>query len=95
MEILAAVLVIVALGVVVWFVGTPLRAGASAVDAEQRDLEARRDALEAERESKYREIRETEIDYRTGKLTEDEWRRQDRELRAQAVDVLRRLDELG
>lgn len=95
MEILAAVLVILALGVVVWFVGAPLRGGAEAVDAVERDLEARRDALDAAKEAKYREIRETELDFRTGKLSEDEWRAQDRELRAEAVDILKRLDELG
>lgn len=95
MEILAAVLVIVALGAVVWFVGAPLRAGATAVDVAERDIEARRDALEAAKEAKYREIRETELDFRTGKLAEDEWRAQDRQLRAEAVEILKRLDELG
>lgn len=95
MEILVAVLVIAALGAVVWFVGAPLRAGAAAVDAAERELEARRDALDAEKEAKYREIRETELDFRTGKLSEEEWKAQDRQLRAEAVEILKRRDELG
>lgn len=95
MEILAALLVIAAVGAVIWFVGAPLRAGATAVDAAERDLQARRDALDAAKEAKYREIRETELDFRTGKLAEDEWRAQDRRLRAEAVDILKQRDELG
>lgn len=95
MEVVAAVLVIVVLGLVVWFVGGPLRGGASAVDERARDEESRRDALEAAKEAKYREIRETELDHRTGKLTDEEWRALDRQLRAEAVEILRALDELG
>ena len=56
---------------------------------------ARRDDLEAAKEAKYREIRDAELDYRTGKLSEDDWRALDRELRAEAMELLRRLDELG
>jgi hypothetical protein len=95
MEVVAAVLVIVALGAVVWFVGAPLRAGRAMVDAQQRDEESRRDALDAAREAKYREIRDAELDRRTGKLTDEEWRSIDRQLRAEAVEILRALDELG
>ena len=51
--------------------------------------------LEAAKEAKYREIRDTELDFRTGKLSEADWRAQDRALRAQAVELLRRLDALG
>jgi hypothetical protein len=34
------------------------------------------------------------MDMRTGKLSEADWRVQDRALRAEAVEILRRLDEL-
>jgi 2,3-bisphosphoglycerate-independent phosphoglycerate mutase len=95
MEVLTAVLVMVALGAVVWFVGAPLRAGRAMVDARERDVEARRDALDAAKQAKYQEIRDTELDRRTGKLTEEEWRSIDRQLRAEAVEILRQLDELG
>ena len=50
--------------------------------------------LDAAREAKYREIREAELDHRTGKLSEEDWHALDRELRAEAVDILRRLDDL-
>ena len=50
--------------------------------------------LEAEKESKYREIRDAELDFRMGKLSEAEWRSLDSELREQAIAILRRLDEL-
>jgi hypothetical protein len=54
----------------------------------------RRAALEAAKEAKYREIRDAELDYRTGKLSEGDWRTLDRSLRAEAVDLLKRLDQL-
>lgn len=95
MEILVAVVVIAVVGAVIWFVGAPLRAGAAAVDVAERDQQARRDALDAAKEAKYREIRETELDFRTGKLSEEEWTAQDRRLRAEAVEILKRRDELG
>jgi hypothetical protein len=90
-DVLAPLIVIVLLGVVVWLVSGPLRTGAAVSDGAQG---ARRDDLEAAKEAKYREIRDAELDYRTGKLSPDDWRALDRELRAEAMDLLRRLDEL-
>jgi hypothetical protein len=89
---LAPVIVIVVLGVVVWLVSGPLRAGATV--AEDADA-AQREDLEAAKEAKYREIRDAELDFRTGKLSEADWRTLDRELRAEAMELLRRLDALG
>jgi hypothetical protein len=91
-DILAPLIVIVVLTVVVLLVSAPLRGGASARSEERAEL--RRADLEAARESKYREIRDTELDYRTGKLSEADWRRLDRELRAEAIEILRHLDDL-
>jgi hypothetical protein len=91
-DVLAPLIVIVLLGVVVWLVSGPLRTGAPA--AQEVD-DVRRDDLEAAKEAKYREIRDAELDYRTGKLSEADWRTIDRELRAEAIELLRRLDELG
>ena len=71
-------------------VSVPLRHGAR-VD---RREDERRAALEAAKEAKYREIRDAELDYRIGKLDDDDWRATDRELRAQAIRILRELDEL-
>jgi hypothetical protein len=92
-DVLAPLIVIAVLTVVVLLVSAPLRGGASA-RAEQRDDVLRAD-LEAAREAKYREIRDAELDYRTGKLSEADWKRLDRELRAEAIDILRRLDEVA
>ena len=92
MDVLAPLIVIVLLGAVVWLVSAPLRAGAAAADERET---ARRADLEAAKETKYGEIREAELDRRTGKLSEDDWRIVDRQLRAEAVDILRQLDELG
>ena len=41
-----------------------------------------REELEAAKEAKYREIRDAELDHRMGKLSEEDWRALDRELRA-------------
>ena len=92
MDVLAPLLVIVLLAVVVWLVSGPLRGGAARVEEHEA---AQRADLEAAKEAKYREIREAELDRRTGKLSEADWRAVDRELRAEAVEILRRLDALG
>jgi flagellar biosynthesis/type III secretory pathway M-ring protein FliF/YscJ len=57
--------------------------------------EARRAELEAAKEAKYREIRDAELDLQMGKLSAEDHRRTDRELRAEAVAILAELDELG
>jgi hypothetical protein len=93
LDVLAPLIVIAVLALVVLLVSAPLRRGASA-RAEERDEMLRVD-LEASREAKYREIRDAEMDYRTGKLSEADWRTLDRELRGEAIEILRRLDELG
>ena len=68
----------------------PLRRGS---DLEPEGLTPSREALEAEKEAKYREIRDAELDRRTGKLSAEDWSALDAELRAEAVEILRRLDE--
>jgi hypothetical protein len=92
-DVLAPLIVIAVLTLVVLLVSAPLRGGASA-RAEERDEVLRAD-LEAAREAKYREIRDAELDYRMGKLSEADWKRLDRELRREAIDILRRLDEVA
>ena len=57
--------------------------------------EARRRVLEASKEAKYREIRDAELDREMGKLSQEDWRMVDRDLRAQAIEILRELDDLG
>jgi hypothetical protein len=84
------VVIFVVLLVVVWFLSGPLRSRR----ADEAGESAERAELEAARDAKYREIRDAELDYRTGKLSEADWRVLDRGLRAEAVEILRRLDEL-
>jgi membrane protein implicated in regulation of membrane protease activity len=75
--------------VVALVVAGPLRRPADPVrgDSQRTDLEAAKQA-------KYREIRDAELDHRMGKLSDADWRAVDRELRAEAAEILRRLDEL-
>ena len=89
MEIFLALVIVV---LVAWFVTAPLRDRAPAQRddpevAELADLEARKAA-------KYRQIRDAETDRAAGKLTEEDYRRLDRELRAEAIDILKRIDRL-
>jgi hypothetical protein len=48
-------------------------------------------ALEAAREAKYREIRDLELDYRTGKLSLQDYRATDTALRIEALAILERI----
>ena len=86
-------LVLVVLAVVVLVVSGPLRRGR--VEAIESSEASRRAGLEAAKEAKYAEIRDAELDHRMGKLSAEDWRAQDRTLRAEAIEILRRLDELG
>jgi hypothetical protein len=85
-----ALLIIVLLAAVVWLVSEPLRAARAAPEAP----DSGRAGLEAAKEAKYREIRDAEMDERTGKLSPEDYRALDRALRAEAVEILRQLDEL-
>ena len=91
MDALAPILVILALAFVVWLVGAPLRKGPQVAD---EAIAVERESLEAARDAKYREIRELELDHRTGKLSDEDFRALDRQLRGEAVEILRRLDAL-
>ena len=85
-------LVLVVICVVVLVIAGPLRAGRA---AEREALESvERAELEASKEAKYAEIRDAELDYRMGKLSEADWRGLDRRLRREAVELLHRLDAL-
>jgi len=53
-----------------------------------------RDELEAAKEAKYREIRDAELDLEMGKLSRDDHRAIDRELRAEAIEILKRIDSI-
>lgn len=88
MEMILVMLLVVA---VVAMVVAPLRPGHAGYA--ELDEDAARAELEAARDAKYREIRDVELDRDTGKLSDAEWRSQDRVLRREAMDLLERLDE--
>ncbi|WP_445151565.1 hypothetical protein [Baekduia sp. Peel2402] len=90
---MAVVLVLAAAIAAGWVIAGPLRG--SNAEAEDAALAARLEDLEAAKESRYREIREAEMDFRTGKLSEADYKAIDRQLRQEAMEILRRLDALG
>jgi len=94
------VIVLALLAVVVVFVSAPFRrtpaaeggpgagAGAAAIDTRIAELDAAREA-------KYREIRDAELDHRTGKLSDADYEAIDGRLRADAIEILHRLDSIS
>jgi hypothetical protein len=60
----------------------------------ERQEESRIEELQAAKEAKYREIRDAELDREMGKLSREDWRAVDRELRAEAIEILQKLDRL-
>jgi hypothetical protein len=89
LEILLAVAIVV---VVAWFVTAPLRRRPSAETDDPAEAELAE--LEARKEAKYRQIRDAEADRAAGKMTEEDFKRLDRELRGEAVAILKRIDKL-
>jgi flagellar biosynthesis/type III secretory pathway M-ring protein FliF/YscJ len=92
-DVVALLVIVVVVAAVVAIVGTPLRPG-----RRERARGAAADAiaeLEARKEAKYREIRDAEMDLRTGKLSQEDHRVLDRQLRAEAMAILRALDDAG
>ena len=87
MEVVAPALVLA--GLVAVLVLRPLRSGSFA----DSSGDVRTD-LAAAKEAKYREIHDAELDHQMGKSSEEDWRALDRELRDQAIEILKRLDEL-
>jgi hypothetical protein len=104
---LIAILVLLLFGVVVFVVGAPLRRsrqgdpatadeGTSAEMSRQQSVLAQdiaHDDLESAREAKYREIRDAEMDFRTGKLSQEDYEAIDVQLRAEALEILNRLGD--
>ncbi len=88
MTALIALLTVVLLFSVVFVISAPFRR--RALSPESQDPE--RDDLEAARAAKYREIRDAELDFRTGKLSREDYEAVDGSLRAEAVEILDRLE---
>ena len=85
---MSALIVLVILFGVVLFVTAPLRRARGADAGSAGELAE----LEAAREAKYREIRDAELDHRTGKLSEADYVALDNTLRTEAIEILRRID---
>ncbi len=90
MEAVAGLIILAVVTAVALIVIAPVRRGS---DPAQRGESSLRVELEAAKEAKYREIRDAQMDWRTGKLSEPDHRELDRQLRAEAVVILRALDE--
>jgi hypothetical protein len=88
MEYVIAVIILLALVAAV--VLRPLVLGVGDDDRES----ASREELEAAKEAKYREIRDAQLDFEMGKLSKEDHRAVDRQLRAEAIAILQRLDGL-
>ena len=88
MDLVQLLLVLAVLVVAVAVISAPLRGPRTPPP----DVDAAEVAeLEAAREAKYRDIRDAELDYRTGKLSREDWESVDRRLRSEAIEILDRL----
>jgi hypothetical protein len=85
-------LVLVILAGVVVFVSAPFRRAQTAAGLAPGERELAE--LEAAREAKYREIRDAELDLRTGKLSDEDYGAIDGALRAEAVEILHAIDTI-
>lgn len=90
MSLAAAALMILLIGVVLSIVLRPL----NAVPGLRRRASGERADLEAQREAKYQEIRDTEMDYKTGKLSVQDYEAVDGALRSEALAILDRIGAL-
>ncbi len=81
-------IILVILAAVVLFVTTPLRRLGAPGEVGPDPLAD----LEAAREAKYRELRDADLDHRTGKLSDADYEELDRALRGEAVEILHGID---
>jgi hypothetical protein len=86
MEVLIGALL---LALVATFVLWPLHGGGAPAQATEDPVLA---DLEARKEAKYREIRDAQLDHASGKLSDEDFRGQDAQLRSEAVELLKQLD---
>ena len=81
-------LVLVVLAIALYVITGPLLSARRASQVASDDVRA----LEAARDAKLQEIRDAEMDLRTGKLSDEDYAAIDRTLRTEAVGILERLD---
>jgi hypothetical protein len=94
-QIAGVILAFALLALVLFVISGPLRADPAKARHEQASAPSHERAeLEAAREAKYREIRDTELDMRTGKLSRSDYEAIDGALRTEALAILDRLQAL-
>jgi hypothetical protein len=90
--------IMVLLGLVVVFITAPLRraspSGELALQMAVEDGGPEVRELETARDAKLRELRDAELDHRTSKLSDEDYQALDTTLRAEAIEILRSLDQL-
>jgi hypothetical protein len=86
MSVPIAILAVALLALVVLVVSAPLRAAGTVRPVSDSH------EMESERDAKYREIRDAELDFRTGKLSPEDYAAIDAQLRAEALEILDRLE---
>lgn len=86
----AAILMLVLLGIVLSIILRPL----NAMPRIHRRRSNERANLEAQREAKYQEIRDAEMDFQTGKLSVEDHEAVDGALRREALEILDQMKAL-
>jgi type II secretory pathway component PulM len=94
MEILLGAAIVLLLVLVPVFVGWPVFRRKRGTGEEVNRADAELAELEARKDAKYREIRDAEADRAAGKLSDEDFQRLDRELRREAIEILKRIDRL-
>ncbi len=89
MAVLQYLLVLAVLAIALYTISQPLLSARRASAIASDDVRA----LEAARDSKLQEIRDAEMDMRTGKLSDEDYQAIDGALRSEAVSILERLDQ--
>lgn len=87
---LQVLLTIAMITIVISFLAWPLIHG-----VDERVVDATRRELEDAKQSKYREIKDAELDHKAGRMTDEQWHQTDQELRKEAMLILRDIDTLG
>jgi hypothetical protein len=94
MEILLGAAIVLLLILVPIFIGWPVLRERPGRGEEYDPAEAELAELEARKQAKYREIRDAEADRASGKLSDEDFGRINRELRGEAIEILKRIDRL-
>lgn len=90
MIVIEVLLSIVAVAAVLAALALPILRGVN-----EPEYDATRAELEDAKQAKYREIRDAELDRAADRLTDEQWREIDAELRKEALAIVTKMDELG